>query len=70
MILISNPPLREEGHVVAEGVSEGLNARSIEIDGESSASKKTIFETINIKERKQITYRRPGSGVVGSRVWQ
>jgi len=55
---------------MAEGVSEGLNARSIEIDGESSASRKTIFETINIKERKQITYRRPGSGVVGSRVWQ
>jgi len=26
MILILNPPLREEGHEVAEGVSEGTNA--------------------------------------------
>ena len=70
MILLSNPPLRKEDHVVAESVSEGLNARSGEINGESSASRKTIFETSKSKEKKQITFRIAGSGVARFRVRQ
>jgi len=50
MILILNPPLREEGHEVAEGVSEGTNARSREREDalnlrRSFASRKMIFDT-------------------------
>ena len=36
----------------------------------SFASRKTIFETTKVNERSQIPYRRDGSGVVASRVWQ
>ncbi len=41
-----NPPLREEGHEVEEGVrSEEKSGRSREINGESSASRRSIFKT-------------------------
>jgi hypothetical protein len=54
IILILSPLLREEVREVAEGVSEEPNGRSREINGESSASRRTIFESIRSKERKQI----------------
>jgi len=50
MILILNPPLREEGHVVAEGVSEGTNVILREREDvlnlrRSFASREMIFDT-------------------------
>jgi len=60
MILTLNPPLREEGHEVAWGVSEEKSGRSREINGESSASRRSIFKTTKSKERKQIQYHHYG----------
>jgi|GEM_PF-2934275 len=51
-----NPPLKKEGNEVAENLSEETSGRSREVNGESSASRRTIFETVKSKERKQILH--------------
>ena len=54
MILILSPPLREEGHEVAEGVSEGTNVILREREDvlnlrRSFASREMIFDTTKSK---------------------
>ncbi|WP_367357329.1 hypothetical protein [Mesotoga sp.] len=45
---------------MAWGVSEEKSGRSREINGESSASRRSIFKTTKSKERKQIQYHHYG----------
>lgn len=57
---------------MAEGVSEGTNARPREIDRESCASRRTIFESIKSGDLGSRAKKRIESGLLDSddRVWK